>query len=85
MEATTDLAGGERVFRSKVVPRVRWSEWTQACELSRDDFDAVVKALLGGWWRSRKMTQQGEKYVLRVRVDPVPGAADVLPVQTATK
>ena len=83
LEASTDKAGGERVFRSKVRPKVAWSTWTPAAELSRDEFDSLVKSLPGGWWKSKTKTKAGERYVLRLRVDPVQG--EVVAASTLVK
>ena len=70
---STDRSGGERVFRSKVRPKIPWGVWVVAAELSRDDFDNLIKALPGGWWKSKVKSKSGERYVLRIRVDPVEG------------
>ena len=75
LEASTDRSGGERVFRSKVRPKIPWGVWVVAAELSRDDFDNLIKALPGGWWKSKVKSKSGERYVLRIRVDPVEGDA----------
>ena len=39
------------------------------------EFNSLVKSLPGGWWKSKAKTKAGERYVLRLRVDPMEGEA----------
>lgn len=39
--------------------------------MSRDEAKKIVRALSGGFWKTRRKNLTSENYTLRVRVDPV--------------